>query len=322
MAQNHYWNTIRTRSHWQIKIHYDFFNHLGSYRNIIQFQLVLEGKTGKEIPEPSRLEFLAKFSANNFALSDAEVNTSRSLNRVGIAYLSLLRKLIAIRQKSWEPSFWEVTDSFVSLAYASLAASRTLLQQLLTHLNFTLESKDLSLWYWWKKWFLWTMAAAQAAEIHEDKWGLTWYFLWWLYTLIPTWIDSQNELTAAEAPSLKISFHGTSPKWSRRPSQSASELSEAMQWTWESRCEFYGKLMETEMTTWSEFPNSGKAIVEQILASEEINKCKRAGLWESQSGNPSRKVNHLSKVIWDRKEFTRSEFTEREPHWSREPHLC
>ena len=31
-------------------------------------------------------------------------------------------------------------------------------------------------------------------------------------------------------------------------------------------------------TTLSEFPNEGKAIVEQILASEEINKSKRAGL--------------------------------------------
>ena len=37
------------------------------------FKLVLEGKTGKEIPESSRLEFLEKFLANNFALSDAEV---------------------------------------------------------------------------------------------------------------------------------------------------------------------------------------------------------------------------------------------------------
>ena len=42
--------------------------------------------------------------------------------------------------------------------------------------------------------------------------------------------------------------------------------------------------METETTTQSEFLNGGKAIVEQILASEEINKSKRAGLWKSQSG--------------------------------------
>ena len=33
----------------------------------------------------------------------------------------------------------------------------------------------------------------------------------------------------------------------------------------------------------SQFPNEGEAIVEQILASEEINKSKQAGLWESQS---------------------------------------
>ena len=33
----------------------------------------------------------------------------------------------------------------------------------------------------------------------------------------------------------------------------------------------YWKLMETETTIWSEFPKGGKAIAEQILASEEIN---------------------------------------------------
>ena len=42
--------------------------------------------------------------------------------------------------------------------------------------------------------------------------------------------------------------------------------------------------MKTETTTRSEFPNGGKAIVEQILTSEKINKSKGAGLWESQSG--------------------------------------
>ena len=65
--------------------------------------------------------------------------------------------------------------------------------------------------------------------------------------------------------------------------------------------------METETTTWSQFPNGGKANVEQRLASEERNKSKRAGLWVSV-WDLSRKVNHMSKVIWDRKiiiEFTR-----------------
>ena len=45
-----------------------------------------------------------------------------------------------------------------------------------------------------------------------------------------------------------------------------------------------GKSMEIETITWSEFPNGGTAIVEQILASVERNQSKRAGLWESQSG--------------------------------------
>ena len=44
-----------------------------------------------------------------------------------------------------------------------------------------------------------------------------------------------------------------------------------MQWNGASCCELVGKSIETETTTWSEFPNGGKAIVEQILASEERN---------------------------------------------------
>ena len=85
---------------------------------LCSFRLVLEGKTGKEIAESSRLEFLEKFLANNFALSDAEDNTSGPLNRGDTEDLPLLRTLLAIRQKSQEPSFWEVVYSFVSLAYA------------------------------------------------------------------------------------------------------------------------------------------------------------------------------------------------------------
>ena len=57
-----------------------------------------------------------------------------------------------------------------------------------------------------------------------------------------------------------------------------------MQWNGVLHCEFDGKSIETETTTWSEFSNGEKAIVEQILMSEGINKSKRAGLWESQSG--------------------------------------
>ena len=127
-----------------------FLTILGVIEILCSFKLVLEGKTGKGIPESSRLQFIEKFPANNFASLDAEDNTSGPLNRGGIAYLPLLTTLLAIRQKSREPKFWEVMDSFVLLAYASLAASRTLLQRLLACLNFILES-GFSLCYKRKK---------------------------------------------------------------------------------------------------------------------------------------------------------------------------
>ena len=120
-----------------------FLTILGDAEIVCSFRLVLEGKTGKGIPESSRLVFLEKFSANNFALSDAENSTSGPLNRGGIAYLPLLITLLTILQKSREPSVWEVMDSFFLLTYASLAASRTLLQRLLACLNFTLDLEDL-----------------------------------------------------------------------------------------------------------------------------------------------------------------------------------
>ena len=102
-----------------------FLTILGVTEILCSFKLLLEGKTGKEIPESSRSEFSEKFSANNFALPDTEDNTCEPLNRGGIADLPLLRTLLAICQKSQEP---KVMHSLVLLAYASLAASRTLLQ--------------------------------------------------------------------------------------------------------------------------------------------------------------------------------------------------
>ena len=89
-------------------------------------------------------------------------------------------------------------DSFVLLAHVSLAASRTLLQRILACLNFILDPEDLPFWYKWKKWFLWTMAAAQAAENHGDEWCLTWFIQWGIYTSIPTWTHSQDSPAAAE----------------------------------------------------------------------------------------------------------------------------
>ena len=58
-----------------------FLNILG-VTEICSFRLFLERKTGKEIPESSRLEFL-EILTKNFALSDAE----KPLNRTTMADL-------------------------------------------------------------------------------------------------------------------------------------------------------------------------------------------------------------------------------------------
>ena len=138
---------------------------MGVTEILCSFKLVLEGKTGKEIPESSRLEFIEKFSANNFVLSDAEDNTSGPLNRGGIADLPLLRTLLAIRQKSREPSFWEVMDScFISICrlgcFKNPFATITSLSEVYFRMRFfsLVQTKKVI-----------SMAAAQAAENHGDE---------------------------------------------------------------------------------------------------------------------------------------------------------
>ena len=49
-----------------------FLTILGVTEILCSIRVVLVRKTAKEIPESSRLEFLEKLIAKNFALSDAE----------------------------------------------------------------------------------------------------------------------------------------------------------------------------------------------------------------------------------------------------------
>ena len=60
-----------------------FLTILGLSEILCSFRLVLEGKRGKKIPESSKLEFLEKFLANNFAPLNTEDSTSKLLNRRG-----------------------------------------------------------------------------------------------------------------------------------------------------------------------------------------------------------------------------------------------
>ena len=112
-----------------------FLTILGVTEILCNFRLVIEGEIGKEIPESSRLNFLEKNLADNFALSDAEDNTSGLLNRGSIADLPLLRTLLAI-QKSPESQVC-VMDSFVFFCFSSiwkLGSFRNPFQTIITRL--------------------------------------------------------------------------------------------------------------------------------------------------------------------------------------------
>ena len=69
-------------------------------------------KSDKEIPEPSRLQFLDNDLANSFPSSDAEDNLFGTLNSGSIADLALMKTLLGIRRKSRQPSFREVIECF------------------------------------------------------------------------------------------------------------------------------------------------------------------------------------------------------------------
>ena len=168
------------------------------------FRLVPERKTGKEIPESSRIEFLERFS--------------ELLERQHLRAIYLWAIYLCWEQKSWEPGFWEVMDSFVLVAYASLAASRTLLQRLLASLNFTLDSEDLSFWY---------KVTSMNYGSRTSSWKpWTWVRLDLILLMRNIYINSnlnpQNS-PVAESLSVKISSHGTSLKWSRRLFKSVGE---------------------------------------------------------------------------------------------------
>ena len=96
-------------------------------------------ETVDEVPDPSRLEFLERLLANNVVLSDAEDNTSGPLNRVITTVLPSSRTLLS---KILEPSFWKVMEPFF-ISIGKFWQLLKLLEQLLAHMNFMLDSEEL-----------------------------------------------------------------------------------------------------------------------------------------------------------------------------------
>ena len=182
-----------------------------------------------------------KFLANNFALSDAENNTSGPLSRGGIGDL----KRQQLRDSNW------------IRIHNHLARKRTL-----NHLA---------------KWLSCVVSTYPYDAFDCTRFSVN------LHSII-VW-TSRNSLllhppTKFTSSSRNTKFKDILPwniSWIIKKTISIRiAISYAMKWSIPF-FEFVWKLMETETTTWSDFPNGGEAIVEQIIVSEGRNISKRAG---------------------------------------------
>ena len=112
-----------------------FLTSLGVTEILCSFGLVIEGKIGKKIPESLRLEVFKNFSANSFALSDEEDNTSGPFNRVGNE-IYFFEKTIRNSPKVLRAKFLESDGlfSFISMckfhSFKNLFATVTSLSEL------------------------------------------------------------------------------------------------------------------------------------------------------------------------------------------------
>ena len=103
--------------------------------------------------------------------------------------------------------------------------------------------------------------------------------------------------------------------------------------------------METEAATWSESSNGGKAIVEQMLASEERIKSNKQDCENHISGirarkltiwirlfeiekllqslqGPSVSLEQVSKSLWWALKSPKAKAADQQMGWSKGPHLC
>ena len=164
--------------------------------------------------------------------------------------------------------------ALVLLAYASFAASITFLQQLLAYLNFRIR-------------FILLLQTKKVISMNYGSSANSWK-RWWrvrldlIFPMRDIYINS-NLNTEFTKSSRSSKFKYTLP-WTisqmitkNVPISTRIVISYSIKWgipLW-----IWWKVNGNWDTTWSEVPNGGKVIVEQILASEERKKSKRAGLW-------------------------------------------
>ena len=141
------------------------------------------------------------------------------------------------------------------------------------------------------------MAVAQAGENHGDEWGLTWYFRWRIYSCINSKLILLTKFTgSSRSTEVKdilmehlLNDHEDCPNQHKNSHKLCDETWHPVvnmmgsQWNW----------WENDMIKISQWRESHCRT--KILASEEVKKSKRAGLWESQ---PAIRVWKLT--IWVR----------------------
>ena len=170
-------------------------------------------------------------------------------------------------------------DSFVLLVYARFTASRAFLQQLLVCLNFRIRR------------FILLLQRKKVISMNYGSTRSSWKPWWWvrLDLIFPKrdiYINS-NLNTEFTKNSRSTKFKYILPRnisqmiTKNVPVSTRIVISYAVKW--DIPLGIWWKVNGNWHITWSEVPNEGKVIVEQILASEERKKPKRVGLW-SQSG--------------------------------------
>ena len=213
------------------------------------------------------------------------------LNRGGIADLPLLKRLLAILEKSWERPFWEVMEYifFVGLCKFGSFKNPFAMIKILSELYFRIRRFILLVQM--KK--LISMNSGSSTSCWKP-WRLVRHDLIFSMRDICSNLNL-NPLTKFTNSSRSLEFEDILP-WRNSQMITISTriaISYAMKrgiplWIW---WKFSGNWDNNmiRISLWRE------AILEQILASEEINKSKRAGLWKSQSGI---RVGKL--IIWVR----------------------
>ena len=148
------------------------------------------------------------------------------------------------------------------------------------------------------------MAAAQEAENHGGERDFTWYFWWGIYTSIPTWTYSKKSLAATEELS---EFEDILP-WiifqvitKRVPISTKIAIRNAMNWAsplWmmESQRKLRQQHHQNFLKEGSHYRTNTS-----IRRNKWIQKSRtvRIIVWYL-----SRKANHLSKIVWERKTIT------------------